>query len=83
MNKHSSINCDYIFTDEVLKKYLSKKQFKDYLNIKTVGGAISFELAQPISKAMRNWAIKHGANHYCHWFQPLTNQTTGKQTPFF
>ena len=26
------------------------------------------ELAGKIAKAMMDWAIEHGATHYCHWF---------------
>lgn len=40
------------------------------------------ELAGKIAKVMMDWAIEHGATHYCHWFQPLTGGTAEKHDAF-
>ncbi|MGB7978760.1 MAG: glutamine synthetase III [Chlamydiales bacterium] len=29
--------------------------------------------ADVIAEALKNWALQHGATHFSHWFQPLTN----------
>ena len=31
--------------------------------------------ADSVAHAMKEWALEHGATHYCHWFQPLTGAT--------
>ena len=33
-------------------------------------------------RAMKDWAIEHGATHYTHWFQPLTGITAEKHDSF-
>src|SRR5204863_8454960 len=32
--------------------------------------------------AAKEWALEHGATHYCHWFQPLTGLTAEKHDAF-
>ncbi len=39
-------------------------------------------LADAVANAMKDWAINHGATHYCHWFQPLTGLTAEKHDSF-
>ncbi|MBI2684054.1 MAG: glutamine synthetase III [Actinobacteria bacterium] len=39
-------------------------------------------LADGVASAMKEWAIEHGATHYTHWFQPLTNLTAEKHDAF-
>ena len=33
-------------------------------------------------RAMKDWAVEHGATHYTHWFQPLTGITAEKHDSF-
>lgn len=47
------------------------------------GEAISLELADEISNALRQWAIERGATHYTHWFHPLTGLTAEKHENFY
>lgn len=44
---------------------------------------IKKEQAEVIARAVTEWAIKHGATHFCHWFQPLTGTTAEKHDAFF
>ncbi len=39
-------------------------------------------IANTVAQAMKEWAIEHGATHYCHWFQPLTGLTAEKHDAF-
>jgi glutamine synthetase len=39
-------------------------------------------IANTVAAAMKDWAIEHGATHYCHWFQPLTGTTAEKHDAF-
>ena len=43
---------------------------------------IKIEQAQVIAAAVRDWAIKKGCTHFCHWFQPLTGSTAEKHDAF-
>ena len=35
-----------------------------------------------VAKAMKDWAVEHGATHFTHWFQPLTGITAEKHDAF-
>lgn len=50
-------------------------------NIQT-GQVVNKEHASVIAKAVMDWATKHGASHFCHWFQPLTGATAEKHDSF-
>lgn len=71
-----------VFTDDKLKKYIGIKTFKKYLHTKQNHLEFDFDIIEKISKALKKWAIKNGATHYCHWFQPLTGKTAGKLVSF-
>lgn len=71
------------FADCVIKKYISKKDYLKYKQTKQKNEKLDDELTKKIAGAMKNWAIKNGATHYTHWFQPLTGKTAGKQVSFF
>ena len=43
---------------------------------------IKIEQADVIASAVRDWAIKNGCTHFCHWFQPLTGSTAEKHDAF-
>ncbi len=72
----------YVFDDNTLKKYISYKNFKQYLKTKELGEGLSPSLARLIARAIKKWAMKFNATHYCHWFMPLTGKTAEKQVSF-
>jgi len=39
-------------------------------------------IANTVASAIKDWALEHGATHYCHWFQPLTGATAEKHDAF-
>ncbi len=43
---------------------------------------IDADVADVVAKAMKEWAIEHGASHFTHWFQPLTGSTAEKHDSF-
>ncbi len=47
------------------------------------GHGIKKEHAESVAQAVTNWAVKNGATHFCHWFQPLTGGTAEKHDAFF
>jgi glutamine synthetase len=46
------------------------------------GERLPTALADAVAHAMKEWALEHGATHYCHWFQPLTGATAEKHDGF-
>ena len=46
------------------------------------GTRLTREVADSIAAGMRQWALEHGADHYTHWFQPLTGGTAEKHDAF-
>lgn len=40
-------------------------------------------VADKVAAAVQEWALSHGATHYCHWFQPQTGSTAEKHDSFF
>ena len=71
-----------VFTEEYLKKHLSKKEFQKFKNIVNNKVVLDKDTASKIADVMKKWAIEKGATHYSHWFQPLSGSTAEKQTSF-
>lgn len=46
------------------------------------GEPISLEMANRVALAVKQWAVKKGATHYTHWFQPQTESTAEKHDSF-
>lgn len=72
-----------VFTIAKMKEYLPKNAYAELVETIDAGKAISIDLAEHISQAMKSWAISSGATHYTHWFQPLTGATAEKHDAFF
>ncbi len=52
-------------------------------SIRCSGGTpLTLEVADGVAAGMRQWALDHGADHYTHWFQPLTDGTAEKHDGF-
>ena len=71
-----------VFTEDYLKKHISKKDYEKYKSLKENKISLDKEIAEKIADVMKKWAIEQGATHYSHWFQPLTGTTAEKQTSF-
>jgi glutamine synthetase len=39
-------------------------------------------LSEMVANGMKEWALKKGATHYTHWFQPLTGSAAEKHDSF-
>lgn len=70
------------FTDKNLKKRVPKDVFKEFKLSQTGEVELSLASAEVIANALKDWAIKRGATHYSHWFQPLTELTAEKHDSF-
>ena len=71
-----------VFGRNVMRKYLDKHTFDALLNTMDNGTPLSLDLADSVAAGMRQWALDNGADHYTHWFQPLTGGTAEKHDSF-
>ncbi|WP_304583085.1 glutamine synthetase III [uncultured Alistipes sp.] len=71
-----------VFGRDAMRKYLNKKTFDALVNTMENGTPLTLEIADSVAAGMRQWALEHGADHYTHWFQPLTGGTAEKHDAF-
>ena len=71
-----------VFGRSVMRKYLDKPTYEALLGTMENGTPLSPELADSVAAGMRQWALDNGADHYPHWFQPLTGGTAEKHDSF-
>src|SRR5256885_12800681 len=71
-----------VFNDTVQQARLPKPVYQALRRTITHGDALDLSVADAVAKAMKEWAIEHGATHYTHWFQPLTGITAEKHDSF-
>ena len=71
-----------VFGRSVMRKYLDKPTYEALLCTMENGTPLSPELADSVAAGMRQWALDNGADHYTHWFQPLTGGTAEKHDSF-
>ena len=67
------------FTDNVIRELIDAEHFSELVRVRSGRGGMSKDLLSVMSRALRDWALKMGATHYMHWFQPLTMHVAGKQ----
>lgn len=72
----------YVFDRKKMAEYLPEDVFR--ILVDTIGNGTSLErnVADRVALGMKKWAVKMGATHYTHWFQPLTGGTAEKHDAF-
>lgn len=70
------------FSDATMREYLPKTIYKEVKLVQKGFRELSLEVAEVVASAMKDWALKQGATHYTHWFQPLTGLTAEKHDSF-
>ncbi len=78
----SAIFGSRVFNDAAMKRHLPKDTYKAIRKVIDRGGSLTPEQADIVAKAMKEWAISHGATHFTHWFQPMTGVTAEKHEAF-
>ena len=71
-----------VFGRDAMRKYLNKATYDALVDTMENGTTLTREVADSIAAGMRQWALEHGADHYTHWFQPLTGGTAEKHDAF-
>jgi glutamine synthetase len=80
--KVSSYYGQLVFSEDVMRRYLSKDIYKAVTEAMAAGEAIDRKTADSVAAGMKAWALDNGATHYTHWFQPLTDGTAEKHDGF-
>jgi glutamine synthetase len=79
----AAIYGENVFNVAAQKARLPKATFTKLQKTLADGAPLDPALADAVAEAMRTWAMEHGATHFTHWFQPLTNMTAEKHDSFF
>jgi glutamine synthetase len=72
-----------VFGDQQMKEFLPSDAYKRLATCIRDGKKVDRDIADQVASAMKAWALKQGATHYTHWFQPLTGTTAEKHDSFF
>ncbi len=73
---------EHVFNESVQRARLPKAVFKTLQKTIKAGEPLDPSIADAVAVAMKDWAVEHGATHFTHWFQPMTNQTAEKHDSF-
>ena len=71
-----------VFNDNAMKLYLSSEDIERLKTLALGQEKIDMPLVARVATAVREWALKKGATHFCHWFQPQTGTTAEKHDAF-
>ena len=82
MNTVSDYFGRLVFDDRMMKATLSSDIYRSLKKTIDEGARLDTDVANAVAKAMKDWAVAHGATHFTHWFQPLTGVTAEKHDSF-
>ncbi len=71
-----------VFNEATMQQRLEPEVYHAWKQCICTGHALPLEVANKIAEAMKDWAIKKGATHFTHWFQPMTGITAEKHDSF-
>ncbi len=71
-----------VFDDRKMKASLPADVYNSLKKTIDEGAKLDIGVANIVAEAMKEWALKNGATHYTHWFQPLTGITAEKHDSF-
>lgn len=72
----------YVFGRKEMAKFLSDNCMQALIKAIDLGETLDRQIADEVAEGMKKWAMTHGATHYTHWFQPLTEGTAEKHDSF-
>ena len=82
MNTVTNEFASLVFDDKVMKETLSDDVYAALKKTIDEGENLSFDVANAVAVAMKDWAVEKGATHFTHWFQPLTGIIAEKHDGF-
>jgi len=72
-------NC---YNEKAMRETLPTKVYEKLQHSILTGGELDHDIADMVANGMKLWAMKNGATHYTHWFQPITGATAEKHDSF-
>jgi glutamine synthetase len=82
MSPHSLQFGSKVFSQRLMEQALPKKVFQHLVLVGEGKEKLDPVHADLIAAALKDWAIKEGATHFTHWFQPLTGAGAEKHDSF-
>jgi len=71
-----------VFTEKAIREFLPKGIATKLIATMRDRKAIDPSIADEVAEGMKKWALSKGADHFTHWFQPLTGGTAEKHDAF-
>ncbi|EGC38158.1 glutamate-ammonia ligase [Dictyostelium purpureum] len=65
-----------------MRETLPSHCYKKIREVMATGSTLDPQIADMVANGMKEWAIKQGATHYCHWFLPLNGLAAEKHDAF-
>ena len=71
-----------VFSEKAIREFLPKTVAAKLLATMRKGKPLDPSIADAVACGMKDWALKKGATHFTHWFQPLTGRTAERHDSF-
>ena len=71
-----------VFDKKAMKERLNPDVYEQVIAAMEGRQRLSPEAADITAGAMKDWAVSHGATHWAHWFQPMSEFTAEKHQAF-
>lgn len=80
--KMKDIYGSLVFDRREMKQRLPEDVFENLLGAIEGRQKLDSGIADTVALAMKDWAVSKGADHWAHWFHPLSEITAEKHTAF-
>ena len=80
--KMKDIYGSLVFDQREMKQRLPRDVFDSLIAAMEGRQKLDSSIADTVALAMKDWAVSKGADHWAHWFHPLTELTAEKHTAF-
>ena len=80
--KMKDIYGSLVFDQKEMKQRLPKDIFENLIGAIEGRQKLDTGIADTVALAMKDWAVSNGADHWAHWFHPLSEITAEKHTAF-
>ena len=71
-----------VFSEKAIRKFLSKEIATKLIATMRSRTPLDPTISDAVAEGMKRWALAKGADHFTHWFQPLTGGTAEKHDAF-
>ena len=71
-----------VFSEKAIRKFLPKDIASKLIATMRSRKPLDPTISDAVAEGMKKWALSKGADHFTHWFQPLTGGTAEKHDAF-